>query len=244
MDEMRRRHLALGCAALGIALTDAQAAQFAVFDAMLSQANTRMDLTAVLDPIEAIDRHYIDSLTPLMHPEWLPVGAQVVDVGSGAGFPGIPLAIARPDIALTLIDAQQKRVGFLCEVIDALHLRATAVHLRAEDAGQSPEHRERYDVAVSRAVAGLPTLLELTLPLVRVGGRAISWKGPAVHAEMERAHRAAALLGGALQGPFSAPVPGRDWQHTLVLGDKVRETVRQYPRKAGLPTRKPLGTVS
>lgn len=238
------RHLVWGCEALGLALTDAQVAQFAVFDAMLTEANTRMDLTAVLDPLEAIDRHYIDSLTPLSHAGWIPEGAQVVDIGSGAGFPGIPLAIARPDVAVTLIDAQQKRVGFLRQVIDALQLRAVAVHLRAEDAGRSPEHRGRYDVAVSRAVAGLPTLLELTLPLVRVGGMALAWKGPAVQAEMGDAHRAATLLGGALHPPFPAPVPGRDWQHTLVLADKTQETVRQYPRKAGLPSRKPLGTVS
>jgi len=226
---------------MGIELDASQRERFAAFDAHLCQANAAMDLTAVLDPEEAVDRHYLDSLTVLRRPDWIPQGARIVDVGAGAGFPGIPLLIARPDIQATLLDAQRKRVDFLHRVIQALGLRAQAFHLRAEDAARQTGHRERYDVAVSRAVAGLPTLLELTLPLVRVRGCTLAWKGPAALEEFEAASRAAAMLGGRLCLPEPAPVPGRDWRHLLIAAEKEIETVRQYPRKAGIPARKPLG---
>jgi len=233
-----------GCEAMGIELDAAQKQCFVAFDALLNQTNAAMDLTAVLDPEEAVDRHYLDSLTVLCQPGWIPQGARIVDVGAGAGFPGIPLLIARPDIQATLLDAQRKRVDFLRRVIEALDLCARAFHLRAEDAARQADHRECYDVAVARAVAGLPALLELTLPLVRVGGRALAWKGPAVFEEFESASRAAVMLGGRLCGPVSAPVPGRDWHHLLIAAEKENKTVRQYPRKAGIPARKPLGILS
>ena len=232
-----------GCAALGVELDAGQRERFAAFDALLAEANAVLDLTAVQDPVEAVDRHYLDSLTVLRHPDWIPTGARIVDVGAGAGFPGIPLLIARPDIEATLLDAQRKRVDFLRRVIEALGLRARALHLRAEDAARQAEHRERYDVAVARAVAGLPALLELTLPLVRVGGRALAWKGPAVLEELPMASRAALLLGGCLLPPRTAPVPGRDWNHLLITAEKRSKTMRQYPRKAGVPARNPLGIV-
>jgi len=226
---------------MGIELDASRRERFAAFDALLNEANAAMDLTAVLDPDEMVDRHYLDSLTVLRRPDWIPQGARIVDVGAGACFPGIPLLIARPDIQVVLLDAQRKRAEFLRRVIEALGLRAQAFHLRAEDAARQADHRERYDVAVSRAVAGLPTLLELTLPLVRVGGRALAWKGPAVLEEFEAASRGAAMLGGRLCAPVPAPVPGRDWRHLLIAAEKETETVRQYPRKAGIPARKPLG---
>jgi len=228
---------------MGIELDGGQRERFVAFDALLAEANAAIDLTAVLDPLEAVDRHYLDSLTALRRPGWIPQGARIVDVGAGAGFPGIPLLIARPDIEAVLLDAQRKRVDFLRRAIEALGLRAQAIHARAEDAAHRAGHRERYDVAVARAVAGLPALLELTLPLVRVGGRALAWKGPAVLEEFESASRAARLLGGSLRAPEPAPVPGRDWNHLLIAAEKEAKTVRQYPRKAGAPARKPLGIV-
>ena len=235
--------LRAGCADMGVALDAEQLERFAAFDALVGEANAMMDLTAVLDPMESVDRHYLDSLTALRRPDWVPQGARIVDVGAGAGFPSIPLLIARPDIEAVLLDAQRKRADFLCRAIEALGLRAQALHLRAEDAARQPAHRERYDVAVARAVAGLPALLQLTLPLARVGGRALAWKGPAALEEWEVALRAAALLGGQLCTPEPAPVPGRDWNHLLIAAEKVAQTVRQYPRKAGVPVRKPLGIV-
>ncbi len=239
-----RNRLRAGCEAMGVALSEAQIERFAVYDALLAEANAVLDLTAVLEAAEIVDRHYLDSLTPLREAALIPHGARLIDVGTGAGFPGIPLAIARPDLSLTLLDAQQKRVAFLRRTIEALGLDAVAVHARAEDAAHLPEHRERYDAAVSRAVTALPALLELTLPFVRVGGRALAWKGPGVAGEMEQGARAAAMLGGALLPPMPAPVPEREWQHLLVVCEKRGQTVRQYPRKAGEPARKPLGKLS
>ncbi len=244
VEDTTLQYLLAGCRTMGVALTTAQQQQFARFDALLEEANARFDLTAVMEPVERIDRHVLDSLTPLRDPALIPPGAHIIDVGTGAGFPGIPLAIARPDCTVTLLDAQQKRVGFLRETVEALGLRAQAIHARAEDAARLPDHRQRYDVAVSRAVAALPVLLELTFPFVRVGGHILAWKGPAVAEELPQSVRAAALLGGKLAEPIPAPVPGRDWQHVLIMGAKVRETARQYPRKAGEPGRKPLGMMS
>ncbi len=240
MTEHAMRHFLAGCDSLGIVLPASACERLEAFDALLAEANQRMDLTAVLDPLEAVDRHYMDSLTPLTHAALLPMGARVIDIGSGAGFPGVPLLIARPDLTATLLDAQDKRVKFLRTVIERLGLNAEAVHARVEDFARLEDRREAYDVAVSRAVTGLSALLELSLPMLRIGGRALLWKGPAVREEWADGEAAAALLGGALLAPIAAPVPGRDWQHLLVCADKRQKTVRQYPRKAGEPSRKPL----
>jgi 16S rRNA (guanine527-N7)-methyltransferase len=242
---MTARRLEQGCAALGIPLDEDAQRRFAAFSEMLAQANAALDLTAVTDPLEIVDRHFLDSLTPLAQGQGLlPQGARVIDVGCGAGFPSVPLAIARPDLTFTLLDAQRKRLDFLNRVIEALGLRAVTLHARAEDAARLPEHREGYDLALARAVTGLPALLELTLPFVRMGGRALAWKGPAVEAELEDGGRAARLLGGELLPVLQAPVPGRDWHHLLVVAEKRGQTVRQYPRKAGEPGRKPLGILA
>ncbi|MDR3051462.1 MAG: 16S rRNA (guanine(527)-N(7))-methyltransferase RsmG [Oscillospiraceae bacterium] len=242
MEEQVWVRLAAGCAALGIPLDAAQdRPKWSAYHTLLTEANARMDLTAVQDPLETVDRHYLDCLAPLAKPGLLPQGALCVDVGTGAGFPGVPLALVRPDLRWVLLDAQAKRVAFLRQVIAALGLNAQALHARAEDAARLAAHRERYDLATSRAVAALPALLELTLPFVRPGGWALAWKGPATAAEWPAAQAAAGLLGGALRPPLSAPVPGRDWHHLLIIADKRQKTVSQYPRKAGEPGRKPLG---
>ena len=232
--------LQAGLERLGVAADGVTLDRLARYHALLTEWNARIDLTAVLDPEEMVDRHYLDSAAPLAL-GLIPQGARVIDVGTGAGLPGIPLCILRPDLRVTLLDAQRKRVTFLQAAIEALDLPAQAVHMRAEDAARDEAHREAYDVAVSRAVAATPTLLELTLPFVRVGGRAIAWKGPGLQAELEQARRAAHLLGGALEGVLDAPVPGRDWQHVLLVCAKRQKTARQYPRRAGLPGKNPLG---
>lgn len=215
------------------ALPDGAAAKFDAFDALLGAWNARMDLTAVSD--DALHRHYLDSLTAL---DLLPEGAQVIDVGSGAGFPGVPLELARPDLSMTLLDASRKRIDFLQHAIDTLPMDATAVHARAEDFPKT--HRETFDVAVSRAVASLPVLLEWMLPLVRVGGQCILWKGPGVAAELEDATRVAPLLGGGDIHVQNAPVPGRDWQHVLVIVSKAEATDTRFPRRAGMAQKRPL----
>jgi 16S rRNA (guanine527-N7)-methyltransferase len=229
-----------GCAAIGLMLSNEQLARFEAFAALLAEANAVLDLTAVTDPLEGVDRHFLDSLTALRYAELLPPGARIIDVGSGAGFPGVPLAITRPDLEVTLLDAGGKRVDFLRRALPALKLCVEVIHARAEDAARFPKHRERYDVAVSRAVTALPVLLEFTLPFVRVGGHALAWKGPAVFGELTDGRRAAELLGGFLLPALAAPVPGRNWRHVLIVAEKTRETVQRYPRRAGMPKRKPL----
>lgn len=239
-DRCVRERLQAGLERLGVAADGVTLDRLARYHALLTEWNARIDLTAVLEPEEMVDRHYLDSAAPLAL-DLIPQGARVIDVGTGAGLPGIPLCILRPDLRVTLLDAQRKRVTFLQAAIEALDLPAQAVHMRAEDAARDEARREAYDVAVSRAVAATPTLLELTLPFVRVGGRAIAWKGPGLQAELEQARRAAHLLGGALEGVLDAPVPGRDWQHVLLVCAKRQKTARQYPRRAGLPGKNPLG---
>lgn len=239
-DRCVTERLQAGLERLGVAADGVTLDRLARYHALLTEWNARIDLTAVLEPEEMVDRHYLDSAAPLAL-DLIPQGARVIDVGTGAGLPGIPLCILRPDLRVTLLDAQRKRVTFLQAAIEALDLPAQAVHMRAEDAARDEARREAYDVAVSRAVAATPTLLELTLPFVRVGGRAIAWKGPGLQAELEQARRAAHLLGGALEGVLDAPVPGRDWQHVLLVCAKRQKTARQYPRRAGLPGKNPLG---
>lgn len=239
-DRCVTERLQAGLERLGVAADGVTLDRLARYHALVTEWNARIDLTAVLDPEEMVDRHYLDSAAPLAL-GLIPQGARVIDVGTGAGLPGIPLCILRPDLRVTLLDAQRKRVTFLQAAIEALDLPAQAVHMRAEDAARDEAHREAYDVAVSRAVAATPTLLELTLPFVRVGGRAIAWKGPGLQAELDQARRAAHLLGGALEGVLDAPVPGRDWQHVLLVCAKRQKTARQYPRRAGLPGKNPLG---
>lgn len=227
--------------AMGIKATQQQIGLFAHYHRLLLEWNERMDLTAVLEEDEMIDRHYVDSASPLRG-DFIGHGAQVVDVGTGAGFPGIPLAILRPDITVTLLDALAKRCAFLEAVTEALSLPCRVVHGRAEDAGRDAVLREGFDVVLSRAVAPLSVLLEYTLPLARVGGRAIAFKGPNVGEEWAQGERAANALGGALTQCVRTDIPGRpEWQHQLVICEKQRKTPRAYPRKAGTPKREPLG---
>ncbi len=212
------------------------------YHALLMDWNTRMDLTAVTDEAEMMDKHYVDSLSALAVPGLLPASGSLIDVGTGAGFPGLPLALACPDLRVTLMDAQQKRLNFLQAVVDDLQIRnVTLVHARAEDGAQFPGHREKYDVAVARAVASLTVLSEYLLPYVRVGGMALCWKGPALSEELPQGRRAAFLLGGKVEEPIGVAFPGRDWQHSLLPIRKTAKTARQYPRKAGTPGKSPLG---
>lgn len=225
-----------------VLVSDETAAALTRYHALLMDWNTRMDLTAVLDEDEMLDRHYVDSLSALAIPGMIPQNARLIDVGTGAGFPGMPLAIARPDVQVTLLDSLQKRLTFLQAVIDELGLKnVTLVHARAEDGARMPQHRGAYDVAVARAVASLPLLCEYLLPYVKTGGKAVCWKGPAVENELTQGKRAAFLLGAKLGESIPVTIPGRDWEHRLLVIDKTAPTPKTYPRKAGIPAKKPLG---
>ena len=223
--------------AAGVPAGAEQLEKLAAFHRLLTDANARMNLTRVsADPGEAIDRNYIDSLGPLAH---LRGAKNCVDVGSGAGFPGVPLAIFLPETRFVLMDSLSKRVEFLRGVIEELSLNAEAVCLRAEEAGRGAL-REAFDAATARAVAPLNVLSELLLPLTRVGGVAVALKGPGAAAEAENAQNALAALGGRLVAIKETPVPGRNWAHTLVVLKKTAPTPEKYPRRVGVPEKRPL----
>ena len=166
-----------GAARMGLELDDTAAQRFARYYDLLVEGNQKMNLTAVLEPEEAVDRHFLDSIAPAVL-GLLPEGVKMVDVGTGAGFPGLPLFIARPDIQLTLVDSLNKRREFLRDVLEELDLEAEIVHMRAEDFSRQPQYREQFDLAAARAVASVSPLMEYLLPCVKRGGAAICWKGP------------------------------------------------------------------
>ena len=236
---MLKGYLIEGAAAMGIAMTERQAEQFDAYHEMLVEANARMNLTRVPeDPAEAVDRNYLDCIAPLAG--GFPATNAAVDVGSGAGFPGIPLAIMLPDTRFTLVDALGKRVDFLRAVINRLGLNAEALHLRAEDAARRDDLREGFDLAVARAVAPMNVLCEYLLPLVRVGGAMLALKGPGLDEELAQAENALELLGGALEGVQPLAIPGRDWNHRAAWIAKTAPTPQKYPRRAGTVEKKPL----
>ena len=237
---MLQSRLLSAAAEMGIVLSPVQGDQFAAYHEMLQTANRSFNLTRIPDdPAEAVDRNYLDCIAPIAH-GW-PVGARTaIDVGSGAGFPGIPLAIALPQVHFVLLDALDKRVKFLQSAVDALGLNAEAVHLRAEDAARRPEFREQFDIALARAVAPLNVLAEYLLPFVRTGGQMLALKGPDAENELTPAGAASALLGGGTGYIEPVSIPGRDWSHRLVAVEKQSPTPEKYPRRAGMPEKKPL----
>lgn len=227
-----------GCQQLGISLNDVQLDNFIKYMNLMLEWNENVNLTSITEPAEVVTKHFLDSLTPL---GLLPENATVADIGCGAGFPGLPLKLARNDINLTLLDSLAKRINFLNAVIDETNLTGvTCVHARAEDAGQDKNYREKYDVVVSRAVANLTTLCEYCLPFVKVGGRFIALKGPLAGEELASAKKAIRLLGGELMPIIDCEIPFTDLSHKIVVINKVASCPKAYPRKAGTPSKKPL----
>lgn len=222
----------------GIAPDDLACERLERYHALLLDWNSRIDLTNVPEEEMAL-RHYADSLLPLARADWFPEGARLIDVGTGAGFPGLPLAVCRPDLRVTLLDAQRKRCDFLQAAVEALALENVGIlHARAEDAARTAL-RESFDVAVARAVAPLNVLCEYLLPFVKLGGRALCWKGPAVREEQAAGARAARLLAAECEPLQRLPIAGRE--HYVQPFLKTGKTVRQYPRKSGTPAKDPLG---
>ncbi len=228
---------------MGRELTAEQAGQICAYHAILIETNKTLNLTRVPDTMaEAADRNYLDSLAPWLLTDWLEGAKSLIDIGAGAGFPGLPLAIANPGMKVTLLDSLRKRVDFINGVIAELGLNAVAVHFRAEEAAKRPELREQFDIATARAVAAMPTLCELTLPFVKVGGKLIAYHGPKADEELPQAAEAIKVLGGGKGEIIAAPMPERDWDHRLVRVPKIKNTPKAYPRKPGEPGRKPIGT--
>ena len=215
--------------------------QLNVYLTLLEEWNSRIDLTAVTDSDETADKHFIDSLA-VLKTDLIRDHSTVIDVGTGAGFPGMVLAMARPDLQVTLMDSQQKRLTFLKKVAENAGVSNVAiVHARAEDGARKTDFRERFDYAVARALAPLNVLCEYLLPYIKTEGYALCWKGPALKDEIEIGRRAAFLLGGRLEMPVSCPVADRTWEHVILPIHKVQHTPTIYPRKAGTPKNKPLG---
>ncbi|HSB89020.1 MAG TPA: 16S rRNA (guanine(527)-N(7))-methyltransferase RsmG [Anaerolineales bacterium] len=231
-EEARRRY--------GVSLSRRQLEAFSLYAAELADWNARFNLTAITEPAEVEVRHFLDSLT-LVPYLGRSASGRLVDVGTGAGFPGLPLRIACPALKVTLIEATGKKADFCRHVVDRLGLEGVAVlHARAEEAGHDPNHRQHYDVAVARAVAAMPVLAEYLLPLVRLGGRAIAQKGESGPAEAHGAEAAIHLLGGRLSQVAPIELPGVADARYLVVVDKVAATPAMYPRRAGTPARHPL----
>ena len=210
-----------------------QLAMFETYYAMLTDWNTRVNLTAITAPEDVAKKHFLDSLAAA---PYLKLGANIVDVGTGAGFPGLPLLIFRPDLRVTLMDSLQKRLTFLEAVLKELKLTAELVHARAEDAGQNPRYREKFDVALTRAVSALPMLCELTLPLVKVGGLSIAYKGDSAE-ELAASGNALSVLHATAE---RVVIPADYGARELVVLTKTGITPKQYPRKAGTPSKNPL----
>ena len=228
---------------LNLSLSDIQLEQFYRYYELLIQWNEVMNLTAITEMDQVITKHFVDSLSLIKAvPDLAEKSYKILDLGTGAGFPGIPLKIAFPNLNLTLLDSLNKRIKFLNEVIiSELKLQdIIAVHGRAEDFGRNKDYREQYDLCVSRAVANMSTLAEYCVPFVKNGGYFIPYKSGKVEEELMQAKGAVKLLGGKIDGVVSFQLPKTEGERTLVKIAKIENTSKKYPRKAGLPGKEPL----
>ncbi len=228
-------------AAYGVAISPTLAERLDIYARLLVEWNEKMNLTAITDPTGIVVKHFTDSL---LAASLLPSGAfSLIDVGTGAGFPGVPLALLREDCTLTLLDSLNKRLIFLEAVCRELGLPATFIHARAEEGGRRPELREQFDVATARAVAALPTLCEYCLPFVKVGGRFIALKGPDADREQAAAARAVSLLGGTVAHKTTVTLQADTvdpMERQLIRIDKTRPTSSAYPRPSAKIAKRPL----
>ena len=234
------RALLSGARELGIHIAEPQLFAYQTHLRLLRAHNRRAGLTAITDPVEIAIKHFLDSLTCLLARDIAP-GERVADVGSGAGFPGLVLAIARPQASYTLIEATKKRTAFLRLAAEALALTNTTLLAgRAEQAGRNPDHREAYDLVLSRALAPLPVLLEYCLPLAHLGGHCLAQKGPGAEEELDHSGPALRTLGGALSEVRTFSLPRNMGARTLILVEKTAPTPARYPRRPGIPAKRPL----
>lgn len=223
---------------LKISFSVEQLEQFFVYMNLLIEWNEKMNLTAIVEPNEIILKHFIDSITILKE---IDNNSKIIDVGTGAGFPGVPLSIMNPTLKITLADSLNKRLIFLQEVINQLGLRnIEIIHARAEELGQSKKYREDFDVATSRAVANLSTLSEYLIPLVKKGGKIISMKAGGAQEEIETAKKAIKILGGRIERIEEFKLPQTEIDRTIILIKKEECTPNKYPRKAGIPNKDPI----
>ena len=223
---------------INIKLNEKQIKQFYDYMNLLIEWNKKINLTAIIEPKEIILKHFVDSLTVS---KYINEKSTLIDVGTGAGFPGIPLKILRNDIKITLVDSLNKRIKFLDEVIEKLNLDGIkTVHGRAEEIGRNREYREKFDYATSRAVANTAILSEYLIPLVKINGKCIYMKGPDTNEELKNGKKAISVLGGNIVNKEEFGLPYSDIKRTIIIIDKVKNTPTKYPRKAGTPSKEPI----
>lgn len=223
---------------INVMLNEKQISQYYQYMKLLLEWNEKINLTAITKQDEIILKHFVDSMTVL---KYLADYKSIIDVGTGAGFPGIPIAIMNENKDVTLMDSLNKRIKFLENIKENLSLKnVNAIHSRAEDLGQDMNNREKHDVAISRAVANLTTLVEYLLPFVKIGGICICMKGQDVEDEINDSKRAIELLGGRIKKVDEFFLPDSDMKRNVVIIEKIKHTNKKYPRKAGLPSKEPL----
>lgn len=223
---------------INIVLDDKQLESFYNYMNLLIEWNEKINLTAIIETNEIITKHFIDSLTAA---KYIEKSNTIVDIGTGAGFPGIPLAISNEGLKVTLVDSLNKRINFLNEVTNELELKnVISIHSRAEDFGKEKQNREKFEVAISRAVARLNILVEYLLPAVKVGGKCICMKGPDSQEEIKEAEVAIELLGGKIEKIEEFCLPDTDIKRTIIIINKIKNTPDKFPRKAGIPAKEPI----
>lgn len=221
-----------------IELDEKQIEQFYDYMQLLLKWNEKINLTAITQPQEIIIKHFVDSLTIS---KYIKENAKIIDVGTGAGFPGIPLKIYRNDIEVILLDSLNKRINFLNDAINKMGLdKIGAIHGRAEEFGHNKEYREKFDIATSRAVANMATLSEYLIPFVKVNGMVVAMKGSDVKQEIDESKKAINVLGGKIFGVEEFNLPDTDIRRNVILIEKEKHTLAKYPRKAGTPSKEPL----
>ena len=223
---------------LNIKLNEEQIEKFYIYMNLLIDWNEKINLTAIIKPEEIILKHFVDCLTIA---NYIEDNSKLIDMGTGAGFPGIPLKIYRDDLNIVLADSLNKRINFLNEVIDTLKLdNIETIHTRAEELGKNKKYREQFDIATSRAVANLATLSEYLLPFVKIGGKCICMKGSEIDEEISNAKKAITILGGKVVGKDIFNLPQSDLGRSIVVIKKVKETPGKFPRKPGTPAKEPI----
>ena len=223
---------------IGIELTEEQLEKFYLYMNILLEWNEKINLTAITNEEEIILKHFVDSLTIN---KYIEDSKSLIDVGTGAGFPGIPIKILRQDLKITLLDSLNKRINFLNEVIEKLELKnIECIHGRAEEFGKNKNYREKYDISTSRAVANMSTLSEYLIPFVKIGGKVLAMKGDKAEEELEEAKKAIKLLGGKVENIDNFYLPNSDIKRSIIIIKKIEKTESKFPRKPGMPAKEPI----
>lgn len=229
-----------GAKTIDINLSEKQIEKFILYKKLLQEWNKKINITSITEDREVDIKHFVDSIVPIKT-NLFNGKLKVIDIGTGGGFPGVPLKIINEDLDILLLDSTNKKIRFLDEVIEKLELKnIEAYHGRAEELGRNEEFREKYDIAISRAVASLDTLSEYALPLVSIGGHFIAMKGPDVEEELKLGQNAIKLLGGKVKNIEKIQLPNTDIIHSLIIIEKIKATPTKYPRAGGKPKKQPL----